>query len=78
MKTSLTPDKDLLAKHTFEVPCDACETMGLDSVAEWVVHFDRPNQNGVRDFFLCDPCLMRWRGYGFGVLHERNASWSRI
>lgn len=78
MKTSLTLDKGLLAEDTFEVPCFACETMGFDSNAEWVVTFDRPNPEGIRDFFLCDPCLTRWRHYGFGVSHERNASWTRL
>lgn len=78
MKTSLTLDNEQLAEHTFEVPCYACDTMGFEVPAEWIVHFTRPNINGEKTFLLCDPCLTRWRRYGFGVLHEADASWERI
>lgn len=78
MKTSLTLDKDLLAKGTFEVPCYPCQVMGYDAIAVWLVQFMRPNPSGEQDFFLCQACLDRWIAYGFGITHETDASWTRI
>lgn len=74
----LTTDKELLDEHAFEVPCFACERMGLDVPAEWIVRCVRADRQGQRNYFVCDDCLTRWRRYGFGVSYETDASWERL
>jgi hypothetical protein len=78
LKTSLTHPSDLFENGSFDLPCSPCETMGRYSTAEWIVQFARPNPGGDQDFLLCDDCLTRWRRYGFGVLHETDASWTHL
>lgn len=68
----------LQAMLRFAVTCSPCELReGVGVPADWIVSSDEwPPENAVD--FLCDGCLQRWRGFGFGVVYGRGARWERL